>query len=80
MRIVIVGAGMAGLTTASLRQRAGHEVVVLDKSRAVGGRMASKRIDHARFDIGAQHFSARTSRFQQQVAAWIGSGIAHVWF
>jgi hypothetical protein len=37
MRIGIVGAGVAGLTTAKTLNQAGHEVVVFDKSPDVGG-------------------------------------------
>ncbi|RIX31095.1 FAD-dependent oxidoreductase [Amnibacterium setariae] len=39
MRIVVVGAGLVGLTTAAVFQRAGHEVVVVERApeiRAVG--------------------------------------------
>jgi cation diffusion facilitator CzcD-associated flavoprotein CzcO len=37
MRVGIVGAGVAGLTTAKVLQEAGHEVVVFDKAPDVGG-------------------------------------------
>jgi len=37
MRVGIVGAGVAGLTTAKVLKQAGHEVIVYDKSPDVGG-------------------------------------------
>ncbi|HLH59882.1 MAG TPA: NAD(P)/FAD-dependent oxidoreductase [Streptosporangiaceae bacterium] len=37
MRIGIIGAGVAGLTTAKVLKQAGHEVVVYDKAPEVGG-------------------------------------------
>jgi hypothetical protein len=37
MRVGIVGAGVAGLTTAKVLSQAGHEVVVYDKAPDVGG-------------------------------------------
>ena len=37
MRVGIVGAGVAGLTTAKVLKEAGHEVVVYDKAPDVGG-------------------------------------------
>ena len=80
MDVLIIGAGMAGLTAAHLLDDAGHDVVVLDKGRAVGGRMASRRIGDARFDHGAQHFSVRTSEFERAVDGWISNGVVDVWY
>jgi cation diffusion facilitator CzcD-associated flavoprotein CzcO len=37
MRVGIIGAGVAGLTTAKVLRQAGHEVVVYDKAPDVGG-------------------------------------------
>jgi cation diffusion facilitator CzcD-associated flavoprotein CzcO len=37
MRIGIIGAGVAGLTTAKVLKQAGHEVVIYDKTPDVGG-------------------------------------------
>ena len=61
--VLVVGAGMAGVTAAAELQRAGRRVLVLDKGRAVGGRLASRRVGAATFDHGAQFITARTSRF-----------------
>jgi len=38
--VLIVGAGMAGLTAASELQNGGLKVLVVDKGRGVGGRLA----------------------------------------
>ena len=61
---------MAGLTAAADLQRAGCRVLVLDKGRGIGGRLASRRIGEASFDHGAQFITARTPRF----AALLGDG------
>jgi renalase len=71
---------MSGLTAARALSARGHEVTVVDKGRAVGGRMASKRIGDARFDHGAQHFSARSPEFAETVDRLIADGAAKVWF
>jgi len=79
-RIFIVGAGMAGLTAARRLQQLGLPSTVLDKGRRVGGRMATRTLDGARFDHGAQHFSVRTEAFAGSVDSWTEDGIAAVWF
>lgn len=59
---VVVGAGIAGLTAAA-RVAHGRRVLVLDKSRGVGGRMATRRVGGAVCDHGAQFFTQRTPAF-----------------
>lgn len=51
-RVVIIGAGVAGLATAGLLARDGHEVVVLEKNDRVGGRAGTIERDGFRFDSG----------------------------
>ncbi len=80
MRIAVVGAGIAGLTAARALAEAGHEVFVLEKSRAPGGRAATRQargielsghgLADAAFDHGAQYFTVRDARFAAAVAAW----------
>jgi renalase len=78
-RLVIVGAGLAGLTAA--RSLAVHyDVVVLDKSRGVGGRMATRRVGDASIDHGAQFFTTHTAEFAEIVEDWVEAGVAQPWF
>ena len=79
MRIVVVGAGISGLLAARSLHDAGHHVTVVDKGRSVGGRLATRRIDDARLDHGAQFFTVRDESFERIVAEWIRNGIVHDW-
>ena len=61
--VLVIGAGVAGLIAAAELQRAGRSVLVLDKGRGFGGRLASRRIACATFDHGAQFITTRDPRF-----------------
>ncbi len=52
--VVIVGAGLAGLAAANSLHRAGHDVVVLEASDGVGGRVRTDVVDGFRLDRGFQ--------------------------
>lgn len=45
MRVAVIGAGISGLVAARELVDAGHEVVVFEKSRGLGGRMAARRAE-----------------------------------
>jgi renalase len=79
VRIVIVGAGLSGLTAARHLTTAGHHVTVVDKGRSVGGRLATRRIGGAVLDHGAQFFTVRTDEFAEQVERWRRDGLVGVW-
>jgi len=52
MQTVIIGAGVAGLATAALLAREGHDVVVFEKNDRVGGRSGTLSREGFRFDTG----------------------------
>jgi renalase len=79
MLALVVGAGMSGLMCARNLREAGHDVVVLDKGRGVGGRMATRRIGDATVDHGAQFFTVRSEAFAREVAEWTTSGVVYEW-
>lgn len=76
---MVLGAGMAGLIAAEALQQAGRQVVVLDKGRGVGGRLATRRAEGAVFDHGAQFLTARTLRWRALVDRWNEEGVAVEW-
>jgi oxygen-dependent protoporphyrinogen oxidase len=57
-RIVVVGAGIAGLACAFRLQRAGHEVEVFEREAVPGGRMRSERRGDFVVDRGAQFIAS----------------------
>lgn len=80
--IIIIGAGMAGLSAATALARAGRSTIVLDKGRGPGGRMAARRVEiggeSVSFDHGAQYFTARDPTFGAAVEAWeVANVVAH---
>ena len=77
--VLVIGAGLAGITTARRLLEAGLHPLILDKGRAPGGRMASRTIGDARFDHGAQHFGARSSDFMHVVDDLVSAGVAQLW-
>lgn len=79
MKIAIIGAGIAGLTAAQGLRSLGCDVHVFEKSRGVGGRVSTKRLEWAHIDMGAQYFTARDPRFKKKVADWIKKGIVAPW-
>lgn len=79
MKVVVVGAGMAGLVAAQTIVASDHEVVVLDKGRSSGGRCATRRIGSAVLDHGAQFFTVRSDEFANLVDGWLREGVAKEW-
>ena len=78
--VLVVGAGMAGLLAAHRLVAAGRKVVVVDKGRGVGGRLATRRIGEGVFDHGAQFFTSADTEFDAEVAAWVDAGVVAEWF
>jgi predicted NAD/FAD-dependent oxidoreductase len=79
MRVVIVGAGLSGLVAARALTEAGASVVIVDKGRSPGGRLATRRIGSATLDHGAQFFTVRTPAFRRRVDDWVERGLVAVW-
>jgi predicted NAD/FAD-dependent oxidoreductase len=79
MRIGIVGAGLSGLMAAHYLSALGHELVIVDKGRSVGGRLATRRVANGLADHGAQFFTVRSPTFQQHVDRWVEQNLAYIW-
>lgn len=78
--VAVIGAGISGLTCARILADRDVPVVVFEKSRGVGGRMATRRSETgASFDHGAQYFTVRDERFQSFVDSWQHAGLVQRW-
>ena len=76
---LIVGAGIAGLVAARTLQNRDLRVLVLDKGRGVGGRLATRNFEGGRFDYGAQFFTVRNPAFRGLVEEWMAAGVVAPW-
>lgn len=79
MDVVVVGAGIAGLSCAQALTEAGARVRILERGRVVGGRLASRRYNGRYTDIGAAYLVADEPAFAAQVDSWHSRGLARPW-
>jgi len=73
--VLVVGAGLAGLTAAAALADRGRTVRLLDKAAGPGGRLATRRIDGATLDHGAQFFTVRSDEFTSLTRRWRAGGV-----
>ena len=82
--VAIIGAGLAGLTCGRWLQAAGYQVCVLDKSRGLGGRMATRRVTTPggatlRVDHGLRYWQPATAALQALTDELLSAGIIQPW-
>lgn len=77
--VIVIGAGITGLTVARRLADAGRAVLVLDKGRGIGGRVATRRAEGLHFDHGAQYVSARGAGFAALLGKLTVSGHIGAW-
>jgi predicted NAD/FAD-dependent oxidoreductase len=78
-RIAVIGAGMAGLACAAELARADARVVVFERARGLGGRLATRRVGDLAFDHGAQFITARSRAFVRYAEAAVRTGVLDAW-
>ena len=71
-RIVIVGAGPAGLTAAYAAVRRGARPIVYEKTGLVGGHARTEQFRGFRFDIGGHRFFTKVDEIQRIWASLLG--------
>lgn len=79
IEIVVIGAGLAGLVCAQQLQQAGYQVAVVEKSRGVGGRLATRRLSQGWADHGVRYLESQGCLTQDWITVLAQQGILHPW-
>jgi predicted NAD/FAD-dependent oxidoreductase len=77
--VLVVGGGIAGVACARVLHDAGVPVLLRDRGRRLGGRMAVRTVDDRPVDVGASYFTAGSPAFSSVVDSWVASGVARPW-
>jgi len=65
--IAVIGAGMAGLICAQQLRQAGYSVIVVENSRGLGGRVATRRLQGTCADHGMRYLEPQGKWSQQLI-------------
>ena len=81
--VVIVGAGISGITAGKYLHKNGFSVKILDKGKAIGGRLATRRInfndEQLQIDYGCKYLEAHTLEFSQELVDLIKNDTIKKW-
>jgi renalase len=79
--VIIIGGGLSGIMAArTLMEKGVEDILIVEKSRSVGGRLATRRIGEGKADHGAQFFTVRSPELQEDVEKWKEAGWVKRWF
>lgn len=79
MVIGIIGASLSGLVAGEKLAKAGHDVTVIEKNRALGGRLATHTMGGGWFDYGLPFLTAADSDFDQYIQQMVGQDLLFKW-
>ncbi|WP_066376222.1 MULTISPECIES: NAD(P)/FAD-dependent oxidoreductase [unclassified Anabaena] len=77
--VVVIGAGMAGLVCAQQLTQAGYSVLIVEKSRGLGGRVATRRLYETSADHGACYLKPQGELLTRFVNLLSENKILEVW-
>ncbi len=77
--VVVIGAGLSGLTAAQELHGMGYRVRVVDKSRGLGGRVATRRLATTSLDHGCRYLHPFADPALSPIPALLASGILQPW-
>lgn len=77
--VAVIGAGIAGLTCAQQLQQCGYSVVVVEKSRGLGGRLATRRLSQTHADHGVRCLEVQGDLTRSLIQTLEAQGTLHPW-
>jgi predicted NAD/FAD-dependent oxidoreductase len=77
--VIVLGAGVAGLSLARQLTAQGRKVRIIEKSRGVGGRCATRRVNGLPVDHGLPLLHGRSSIFAETLAAMTDAQLIADW-
>ncbi|MEA5452229.1 FAD-dependent oxidoreductase [Leptolyngbya sp. CCNP1308] len=77
--VVVIGAGISGLTAAHKLQKSGYRVLVVDKSRGLGGRLATRRVGSTAIDHGCRYLKPFADSALSPIPSLLQSGVLQPW-
>ncbi len=77
--VAIVGAGLSGLICAQQLRRLGYQVAVIEKSRGLGGRIATRRLSETYADHGVRYFDRQGDRTAALIQILSDRGLLQPW-
>jgi renalase len=80
MSVAIIGAGICGLTLAKKFSASSINNYILEKSKGVGGRLATRRDEEATYDHGAAFYVQTKLEANIWHDRWLKAGKTKLWF
>lgn len=81
--VLIIGAGISGITAGKYLLKNGAHIKILDKGKAIGGRLATRRIEfdnkQLQIDYGCKFFEAHSFEFSQELVELIKNDRIRRW-
>jgi renalase len=79
LNTLIIGTGTAGLTCAQQLTRSGQTPTLIDKSKGLGGRLATRRLNNTHADHGVCYLKPKSESFGRWIDALVDDGILRIW-
>ena len=76
---LIIGGGVSGSSLTHFLTQRGQSVVLLEKSRGLGGRLCSRRTPHGPFLHGTTSFTAESDAFQKAIHGFVERDLISRW-